>query len=200
MWSSKNTGNTLTNQFLKYYLFSCGIIYANSVFLNQHIWKYDNYNFGQCFMFSSLILEIPAWIWNQDFFQGAKLHLQRGCLGKALHLWATWRNLREPQECLGLPTLPYFEPCFHIFPIRYGTTNLLSCIWVSSLPMLRIIPTLAQGDKYFSKPSKPCHVGIHRIVPTEFSQVSTHVQGFQSFFRFFASFCIGQISHQQHKG
>ena len=24
--------------------------------------------------------------------------------------------------------------------------------------------------------------------------------GFQSFFRFFASFCIGQISHQQHKG
>ena len=24
-------------------------------------------------------------------------------------------------------------------------------------------------------------------------------QGFSCFFRFFASFCIGQISHQQHK-
>ena len=30
--------------------------------------------------------------------------------------------------------------------------------------------------------------------------MSTHVPGFQSFFRIFASFCIGQISHQQHKG
>ena len=30
--------------------------------------------------------------------------------------------------------------------------------------------------------------------------MSTHVPRFQSFFRFFASFCIGQISHQQHKG
>ena len=30
--------------------------------------------------------------------------------------------------------------------------------------------------------------------------MSTHVLEFQSFFRFFASFCIGQISHQQHKG
>ena len=29
--------------------------------------------------------------------------------------------------------------------------------------------------------------------------MSTHVVGFQSLFRFFASFCIGQISHQQHK-
>ena len=26
--------------------------------------------------------------------------------------------------------------------------------------------------------------------------MSTHVPGFQSFFRFYASFCIGQISHQ----
>ena len=30
--------------------------------------------------------------------------------------------------------------------------------------------------------------------------MSTHVPGFQSFIRFIASFCIGQISHQQHKG
>ena len=43
------------------------------------------------------------------------------------------------------------------------------------------------------------HVGIHWKVLTEYYQMSTHVPGFQSFFRFFASFCIGKISHQQHK-
>ena len=30
--------------------------------------------------------------------------------------------------------------------------------------------------------------------------MSTHVPGFQSFSRFFALVCIGQISHQLHKG
>ena len=32
------------------------------------------------------------------------------------------------------------------------------------------------------------------------TQMSTHVPGFQSFFIFFASFCIGQICHSQHTG
>ena len=30
--------------------------------------------------------------------------------------------------------------------------------------------------------------------------MSTHVPGFQSLLRFFASFSIGKISHMQHKG
>ena len=30
--------------------------------------------------------------------------------------------------------------------------------------------------------------------------MSTHMPGVQSFFIFFASFCIGKISHKQHKG
>ena len=30
--------------------------------------------------------------------------------------------------------------------------------------------------------------------------MNTHLPGFQSFFVFFASFCIGKISDQQHKG
>ena len=47
----------------------------------------------------------------------------------------------------------------------------------------------------FLKPSKPFHVGIHWNALAECSQMSTHIPGFQSFFRFFASFCIGQISH-----
>ena len=45
-----------------------------------------------------------------------------------------------------------------------------------------------------------CHVGIHWIAFADYSQISTHVPGFQSIFRFFASFCIGLVRHQQHKG
>ena len=56
------------------------------------------------------------------------------------------------------------------------------------------------GRKDFGKPSKPCHVCIHRKALTEYSKMSTHFTGIQSFFRFFASFCIGQISHHQFKG
>ena len=58
----------------------------------------------------------------------------------------------------------------------------------------------AQGCKDFWKPSKACHVGIHLKALTEYSQMSANVSGFQSFSGFFASFCVGQISHHQHKG
>ena len=47
---------------------------------------------------------------------------------------------------------------------------------------------------------KPCHVGIHLNAFAEHSQMSICVPGFHSFFRFFAPFCIGKISHQQHEG
>ena len=69
-----------------------------------------------------------------------------------------------------------------------------------TLPMLRLLSSKAQTRKYFWKPSKPCHVGIHWIALGEYSQMSTHVSGFQSSSSYFASFCIAQISHQQHKG
>ena len=45
-----------------------------------------------------------------------------------------------------------------------------------------------------------CHVGIHWIALAEYFQMSTHLPGFQSLFRFYVSYCIGQISHHQHKG
>ena len=71
----------------------------------------------------------------------------------------------------------------------------------NSLPMLRLLSSKAQGFKDFQKTSKPCHGGIHWIGIAEYSQMSTQVPGFHSFFRgFFASFCIGQITLQQHKG
>ena len=72
-------------------------------------------------------------------------------------------------------------------------------LWLT-LPMLRLFSSIAQGCKYFGKSSKPCHVGIHWKVLAEYSQMSTHLPGFQPFFRIFASFCISQSSHQQNKG
>ena len=42
--------------------------------------------------------------------------------------------------------------------------------------------------------------GIYWKAPVEYSHKSTNVPGSQSFIRFFASFCIGQLSNQQHKG
>ena len=67
-----------------------------------------------------------------------------------------------------------------------------------TLPMLRLLSFEAQ--EYFWKLSKPCHVGINWIALAKYSRMSTHLPGFQSYFRIFESFCIGQISHQQHKG
>ena len=48
-----------------------------------------------------------------------------------------------------------------------------------------------------SMAEKSCHVGIHWITLAEFSQMSTHMPGFQSFSTFFASFHIDQIDHDQ---
>ena len=39
---------------------------------------------------------------------------------------------------------------------------------------------------------------IQSTALTELSQMSTYVPGFESFFRFFASFCNAKISHHQH--
>ena len=55
---------------------------------------------------------------------------------------------------------------------------------ILTLPIQRLLSSKALGRKYFWKPSKPCHVGIHWIALAEYSQMSTHVPGFQSFFRF----------------
>ena len=58
-----------------------------------------------------------------------------------------------------------------------------------------LLSSKAHGRKDFWKPSKPYYVGIYWIALTDYSQMSTHVPGFQSFLRLFASFCIGLISH-----
>ena len=57
-----------------------------------------------------------------------------------------------------------------------------------------------QESKVFWKPSKACLVGIQFIALAEYFQMSTHVPGFQSIFRFFTSYFIDKISHQQNEG
>ena len=55
-------------------------------------------------------------------------------------------------------------------------------------PILRLLSSKAHRHKDFWKLSKPCHVGIHWIALLEYSQMSTHMPGFQSFFRFLGIF------------
>ena len=69
-----------------------------------------------------------------------------------------------------------------------------------NLSIMRLLSSKRQGRKDFWKPSKPCHVGSHWITIAEYSQMNTHEPRFQSFFRYFTSFYVAQISHQQHKG
>ena len=63
-----------------------------------------------------------------------------------------------------------------------------------------LLSSRTQGHKDLWKSFKHCHVGIHWIALLEYSQMSTHIPGFQSFACSGAPFCFGQISHQQHKG
>ena len=86
------------------------------------------------------------------------------------------------------------------FPGNPGIFQGLSLfIWLS-LSMLRLLLSEAQELKNLWKSSKPCHLGIHWKALIAYSQMSTHLPGFRSFFSFFTLFCFDQISHQQHKG
>ena len=61
--------------------------------------------------------------------------------------------------------------------------------------MLRPLLSKHKTAKIFEKHLNPIlFVFIGKL------SLSTHVPGFQSFFRFFASFFIGQISDRQHDG
>ena len=69
-----------------------------------------------------------------------------------------------------------------------------------TLSTLRLFSSKAQECKILEITLKPCRLGIHLKALAEYSQISTHLQGLSYFFGFFASFCISQIRHQQHKG
>ena len=60
--------------------------------------------------------------------------------------------------------------------------------------MLRLLSSKEQGRKDFWKSSKPCHVGIHLIALAEYSQRSTNVPGFQSFFMCLHHFVLAKLA------
>ena len=62
-----------------------------------------------------------------------------------------------------------------------------------------LLSSEAQECKHFWKTSKPRHVGIYWIAVAVYSQMSYPLDRVSVFF-FLASFCIGKLSHQQHKG
>ena len=74
---------------------------------------------------------------------------------------------------------------FSSFAFACKISSKLSGCCVLTLPMLRLLLSKAQERKdYFSKPFKPCHVGIYWKALPECSRMSTYVPGFQS------GFCI----------
>ena len=55
-------------------------------------------------------------------------------------------------------------------------------IWYSTLPMLSLLSSKAQGWKDFRKPSEPCHAGIHWIALAEYwCRYIPMCQGFSHF-------------------
>ena len=63
-----------------------------------------------------------------------------------------------------------------------------------TLPMLRLLSSNAQERKIFRKPSKSCHVGTHLKALAEYSQMSTHLSRFQSFFGFLHRFVLAKLA------
>ena len=97
----------------------------------------------------------------------------------------TQRNVNQLcfMQCMHCSALVYLveeNSLYHSIRQRYPLT----------LPMLRLLSSKAQDFKDFWRTSKTYHVGIHKIALAENSPMSTYVPGFQSLFRFFASFCI----------
>ena len=68
---------------------------------------------------------------------------------------------------------------------------------ILTLSMQRLLLSKAQGRKDFRKPFKPCHVGIHRIALDDYSQMSTHVLGFQSFSFFLHHFVSAKLATEE---
>ena len=63
-------------------------------------------------------------------------------------------------------------------------------VQVSTLQMLSATFIQSKDANIF----KPCHVGIHWIALTEYSQMSTHLPGFQSFSGFLIYFVLAKLA------
>ena len=81
---------------------------------------------------------------------------------------------------------------WNIFPTLFSPLSFHISLY--TLVMLRLLSLKAQGCKDFRKPFKPCDVGIHWIALAEYSQMSSNVPGFKSFFRFLHNFVMAKLA------
>ena len=133
-------------------------------------------------------------------------------------LWQ-WVNQSAPRHFsereLGLPNLLTVRVQFTQEPILLGLLSffehpMMDHWWILDLQLLtyctigRIVgPQHFQCWGYvwvFGTPFKPCHVGIHSTAQSEYSQMSTHVPGFQSFSGVLHYFVSAQLATSRIKG
>ena len=73
--------------------------------------------------------------------------------------------------------------------VTTATTTALEQYGINSFNAKALLSSKAQERRKFWKPFKPCSVGIHRKALAESYQMSTHLLGFLSIFRFFCFIC-----------
>ena len=83
---------------------------------------------------------------------------------------------------INLPASNIFQKIFWLQRYCESSEVLLT---VSAITILRPLSSKALGCKDFWKPFIPCLVGIHLKALIEYSQMSTHLPGFRSFFSIF---------------
>ena len=110
------------------------------------------------------------------------------------HYWKKYLKEKHLSEHYQHLSFKYFEKSFLnseviVKSIRIPDDKKIQ-EWHSSITSN---PSKAKKSIDFLKQSKPCHVGIHQIALAKYSQMNTHLPGFQSFFRYFALFCITKI-------
>ena len=82
-------------------------------------------------------------------------------------------------------------PVFHMH--KYAPLPI--CLGFSlTLPVLRILSSKAQGREDVWKPFKPCHTCIYWKALTEYSQMSTNLSRFESFFSILHHFAMVKLA------
>ena len=140
-----------------------------------------------------------AWVWIYKLINADSGQNSLTILAKSLSQKHIWENT------LRKIFLHYYQQLlFKHFVKLFLISKLLSKVpkIPTTISKVSLDPSNDRGtfSKDFWKTSIPCHVHIHWIALAEYSQMSTQMTGCQSFLRFFASFCIGQISHEQQNG
>ena len=115
------------------------------------------------------------------------------------------RVLWEIKENSCSHQIGFFAPCrwfsldgFNLFwHLGLSASHMATCSgYITSEPfqcLKAILSSKAQDHKYILGLSKPYHVGIHWIALAEYSQMSTHMPRFQSFFLEFGSFVLAKL-------